>query len=154
MSEQPVDHERFDLSGGSPVRSLAIASGATTLGALIVVGSVALDLPVALLVVGAVFMVAGVLLGIAGVVLVRRLATTVTTDDTGLTISRARGRRTIDWASITDVRSAGPRLTLALREAEPVTLVSLRGAADPTYRRLLVTLQQRLDADRGYREFN
>ncbi len=154
MSEQPVVRERFDLSGGSPVRSLAIASGATTVGALLVVGSVALDLPVALLVIGAVLMVAGVLLGIAGVVVIGRLATTVTTDDSGLTVRRARGQRTIAWASITDVRAAGPRLTLDLRDGDPVTLTSLRGPNDPTYRRLLVTLQRRLDADRGYRDFN
>ncbi|MCW2812371.1 MAG: hypothetical protein JWP61_2829 [Friedmanniella sp.] len=143
--------QRFVLSAKPPVRALAIASGAALVGALLLVLSAVLDLPVVIAVIGAVVLAAGVALLVSALVLVARLRTTLVLGADQVTIVRGGETATLPWAQVGGVTLQGARLTLTGKDGAPgASVVNPRSSADPVFLSLLTAVQQRLDADRGY----
>jgi hypothetical protein len=142
------------LTAPAPVRSLAISAGASVIAAgLIVLGS-ALELPRGVIGAGVTLLIFAVALAVVAVALTVRLRTTLILDKDSITIINGRQRRVVGWSTIEIVRRQGPRLSLITKpaSASDVTVINPRAETDATFSALIVEIQQRLDADRGYRQ--
>ena len=119
---------------------------------MIVLGS-ALDLPQVVMIAGVIVMIFAVALAVVAVALTVRLRTTLVLDPESITIINGRRRRVVGWSTIDIVRRQGPRLLLITKpgSGSDVTVVNPRAETDATFSALIVEIQQRLDADRGYR---
>jgi hypothetical protein len=118
-----------------------------------VLGS-ALDLPQIVMIAGVTLMIFAIALAVVAVALTVRLRTTLVLDPGSITIINGRRRRVVGWSTIDIVKRQGPRLLLITKPGigSNVTVVNPRAEADPTFSALIVEIQQRLDADRGYRQ--
>ena len=144
--------QRFVLVARPPVRALAIAAGTEVLGALLLVGWQALDLPLVVAVLGALLLAFGTVLLAAAVVLGGRLRTLVELTPETLRVTRAGRSRSVPWAAVQEVTLNHPQLQVVTEDpAEGVVITNPRGPADPRFASLLDALRQRLDTDRGYR---
>jgi hypothetical protein len=145
---------RFTLTAPPPVRSLAISAVAAVLAALVIVLGSALELPQAVTIAGAGLMIFAVALAVVALVLTTRLRTTLILDSESITIIKGRRRSVVPWSMIDIVRSQGPRLLLITKPegGSDVTVVNPRAATDATFSALIIEIQKRLDADRGYRQ--
>jgi hypothetical protein len=142
------------LTAPPPVRSLAISAGTAVIAAgMIVLGS-ALDLSQVVIVGGVVLMIFAVALAVVAIALTVRLRTTLILDPKSITIINGRRRRVVGWSTIDIVRRQGPRLLLITKagSGSDVTVVNPRAETDARFSALIVEIQQRLDADRGYRQ--
>ena len=119
---------------------------------MIVLGS-ALDLPQVVMIAGVIVMIFAVALAVVAVALTLRLRTTLALDPKSITIIRGRRRRVLGWSTIDIVRRQGRGLLLITKpgSGSDVTVVSPRAETDATFSALIVEIQQRLDANRGYR---
>ncbi len=119
---------------------------------MIVLGS-ALDLPQVVMIAGVIVMIFAVALAVVAVALTLRLRTTLALDPESITIIRGRRRRVLGWSTIDIVRRQGRRLLLITKpgSGSDVTVVNPRAETDATFSALIVEIQQRLDANRGYR---
>ena len=119
---------------------------------MIVLGS-ALDLPQVVMIAGVIVMIFAVALAVVAVALNLRLRTTLALDPESITIIRGRRRRVLGWSTIDIVRRQGRRLLLITKpgSGSDVTVVNPRAETDATFSALIVEIQQRLDANRGYR---
>jgi hypothetical protein len=144
---------RFTLAAPPPVRSLAISAGTAVIAAGMVVLGSALDLS-HVIVAGVVLMIFAVALAVVAIALTVRLRTTLILDPKSITIINGRRRRVVGWSTIDIVRRQGPRLLLITKPASgsDVTVVNPRAETDARFSELIVEIQQRLDADRGYRQ--
>jgi hypothetical protein len=120
---------------------------------MIVLGS-ALDLPQVVIITGVTLMIFAVALAVVAVAMTARLRTTLILDPDSITISNGRRRRVVGWSTIDIVRRQGQRLSLIAKpgSGSDVTVVNPRAETDATFSALIVEIQQRLDADRGYRQ--
>jgi hypothetical protein len=120
---------------------------------MIVLGS-ALDLPQIVMIAGVTLMIFAIALAVVAVALTVRLRTTLVLDPGSITIINGRRRRVVGWSTIDIVKRQGPRLLLITKPGigSDVTVVNPRAEADATFSALIVETQQRLDADRGYRQ--
>ena len=118
----------------------------------IVLGS-ALDLAQVVMIAGVIVMIFAVALAAVAVALTLRLRTTLALDPESITIIRGRRRRVLGWSTIDIVRRQGRRLLLITKpgSGSDVTVVNPRAETDATFSALIVEIQQRLDANRGYR---
>jgi hypothetical protein len=142
------------LTAPPPVRSLAISAGTAVIAAgMIVLGS-ALDLSQLVIVGGVGLMIFAVALAVVAIALTVRLRTTLILDPKSITIIKGRRRRVVGWSTIDIVRRQGPRLLLITKpgSGSDVTVVNPRAETDARFSALIVEIQQRLDADRGYRQ--
>ena len=119
---------------------------------MIVLGS-ALDLAQVVMIAGVIVMIFAVALAAVAVALTLRLRTTLALDPESITIIRGRRRRVLGWSTIDIVRRQGRRLLLITKpgSGSDVTVVNPRAETDATFSALIVEIQQRLDANRGYR---
>ena len=119
---------------------------------MMVLGS-ALDLPQVVMIAGVIVMIFAVALAVVAVALTVRLRTTLALDPESITIIRGRRRRVVGWSTIDIVRRRGPRLLLITKpgSGSDVTVTNPRAETDATFSALIVQIQQRLDASRGYR---
>ena len=119
---------------------------------MIVLGS-ALDLAQVVMIAGVIVMIFAVALAVVAVALTVRLRTTLALDPESITIITGRRRRVIGWSTIDIVRRQGPRLLLITKpgSGSDVTVINPRAETDATFSALIVEIQQRLDANRGYR---
>jgi hypothetical protein len=110
-----------------------------------------LDLPAVVLIAGVVVLVLAVALAISALVLTWRLRTSVTLTADSITLVRGRRTETVNWADVDEVALKGSRLTLVSKNSiRNTSLVNPRPAGDPTFMSLVVALQDRLNANRGY----
>jgi hypothetical protein len=133
---------------------LAISAGAAVIAAgMIVLGS-ALDLPQVVRIAGIILMIFAVALAVVAVALTVRLRTTLILGPESIRIINGRRRRVVGWSTIDVVRRQGPRLLLITKSGSgsDVTVVNPRAETDATFSALTVEIQQRLDANRGYRQ--
>ena len=155
MSSLPADQppvQRFTLNATPPVRALAIAAGTEVLGALLLVGWQALDLPLVVAVVGALLLALGTLLVAAALVLGGRLRTLVELTPDNLRVTRAGRSRAVPWSAVQEVRLQHPQVQVVTEDpADGLVITNPRGAADPRFAAMLDALRERLDTDRGYR---
>jgi hypothetical protein len=133
---------------------LAISAGAAVIAAgMIVLGS-AVDLPQVVRIAGVILMIFAVALAVVAVALTLRLRTTLILGAESIRIMNGRRRRVVGWSTIDVVRRQGPRLLLITKpgSGSDVTVVNPRAETDATFSALTVEIQQRLDANRGYRQ--
>ena len=143
--------QRFTLTPPPPVRALAIAAVTALVAAGLMVASRVLDLGPVVLVIGSIGLGLAVALAVAAVVLGARARAELVLAPETITIRRAGQERRVPWADIDTVTLTGPRLTLVRKRGDGVVVVNPRTPTDPTFTALLSAIQQRLDADRGYR---
>lgn len=144
--------QRFVLAAAPPVRALAIAATAEVLGALLLVGWQALDLPLVAAVLAAVLLAFGTVLLAAAVVLAGRLRTVVELSADTVTVTRAGRSRSVPWGAVQEVTLQHPQLQVVTEDrADGLVITNPRGPADLRFGALVEALRQRLDADRGYR---
>lgn len=142
------------LTAPPPVRALAIAAGLVVVGVVLLVLTSANGWPVGVLVLSVVLAVLGVALGLAALLLTRRARSTVLTTTDGITVEHGGQRRTLSWAQVEGVRVVGHRLVLSGKDGgEGASVLNPRARAHPTFLALMTEVQQRLDADRGYSQF-
>ena len=142
----------FTLHARPPVRALAIAAGAEVIGALLLVGWGALDLPVAVAVVGGLVLAFGTVLVGAALVLSGRLRTQVHLGADEITVTRGGQRRSLAWSKVREVKLQHPQLHLVGPDlADGLVIVNPRADGDPLFASLMGAIRQRLDTDRGYR---
>lgn len=150
VGQPPV--QRFTLNARPPVRALAIAAGAEVVGALLLVGWGALELPVAVAVAGGLLLAFGTVLVGAALVLGGRLRTEVQLAANAITVVRGGQRRSVPWSKVEEVKLQHPQLhVVATDPADGLVIVNPRPAEDPLFASLMVAIRQRLDTDRGYR---
>ena len=153
---QPVPPavQRITLRAVPPVRPLAISAGAVAVGAVLLVVRASADLPLVVGLLGALLMVLGVALAAVALVLTARLRTEVRLEPDALTVVRAGRRRSVPWDQIREVTLQHPRLTVVAAEPDAGLVVVNPGPAqDRRFAALLAEIRARLDADRGYSEF-
>jgi len=145
-----TETQDFALRATPPVRAFAIAAGAA-LVAIVMLG-IALTgrASTALTVVGVVLLLLGLALGLAAVVLARRLRASVRVDDQALTLRRGRRTQSLAWSDVGEVTLEGARLSLVAKSGGSLEVVNPRTPGDPTFVALLRAIRKRLDADRGY----
>lgn len=148
-----LDSEHFTLTAAPPIRTLAIASLVSIVGAALMVGSRAFRLGPIALVLGAVGLTFAIALALAGVILASRLRSTLVLDTDGITVVRGRRADRLPWSDIDSVQLAGPRLTFLPKTASgvEVSVINPRARTDPTFTALVTAIRDRLDVDRGYR---
>ncbi|CAA9313712.1 MAG: hypothetical protein AVDCRST_MAG61-1909 [uncultured Friedmanniella sp.] len=155
MSVHPVDRppvQRFTLQPRPPVRALAIAAVSDLVGALLLVGWGALDLPIAVAVVGALALAFGTVLVGAALVLNGRLRTQVQLAAEAITVVRGGRQRSVPWSAVEEVKLQHPQLhVVATDPADGLVIVNPRAAGDPLFASMMDAIRQRLDTDRGYR---
>jgi hypothetical protein len=151
-----LEGTRFVLTPPPPVRSLAISSVAALIAAVMIVLGSALDLPQAIVMAGVALMIFAIVLALVALVLTARLRTTLILDAETITIARGRHRRGLRWSMIDRVKTQGLQLVLiSPPESKPdATVINPRGKNDPTFSALITEIQQRLNADRGYRQIS
>jgi hypothetical protein len=147
---------RFTLTAPPPVRSLAISAGVSVIGAGLIVLSRVLELPQVVLIAGIGLLIFAVVLAVVAVALTAWLRTTLILDPDSITIIKGRHRRVVGWSTIDTVRRQGPRLLLIIKSGSgsDVTVFNPRTESDATFSALIAEIQQRLDADRGYRRIS
>ena len=148
---------RFTLTAPPPVRSLAISAGAAVIAAATIVLGSALELPRAVPIAGVGLMIFAIVLAVVALVLTARLRTTLVLDPKSITIINGRRRRVVAWSTIDIVRRRGRRLLLITKPeggGSVVTVVNPRAETDATFSALIAEIQQRLNADRGYRKIS
>ena len=134
------------------MRALAIAAAAEVVGALLLVGWGALDLPVAVAVVGGLILAFGTVLVGAALVLSGRLRTQVHLGADEITVTRGGQHRSLAWSKVEEVKLQHPRLHVVGSDpADGLVIVNPRAAGDPLFASLMDAIRQRLDTDRGYR---
>jgi hypothetical protein len=134
------------------VRALAIAAGADVLGALLLVGWGAFDLPIAVAVAGGLALAFGTVLVAAALVLGGRMRTQVHLGSDAITVIRGGQRRSVPWSKVEEVKLQHPQLHVVATEAgDGLVIVNPRAAGDPLFASLMDAIRQRLDTDRGYR---
>lgn len=144
--------QRFTLHPRPPVRALAIAAGAEVVGALLLVGWGAFDLPIAVAVVGGLVLAFGTVLVAAALALSGRLRTQVHLAADEITVTRGGQRRSLPWTKVEEVKLQHPRLhVISTDSADGLVIVNPRAAGDPLFASLMDAIRQRLDTDRGYR---
>jgi hypothetical protein len=146
--------QQFTLDAAPPVRPLAISAGAVVVGAVLMVlwHSAGLSLVVGVL--AGLLMVLGVALALTALVLTARLRTEVRLEPEALTVVRRGRQRSVPWDQVREVTLQHPRLTVTATAPDAdLVVVNPRSAGDPRFASLLGEIKQRLDADRGYREF-
>jgi hypothetical protein len=151
---QPV---RFVLTAPPPLRSLAISAVAAVTAAIMIVLGSALDLPEAVVIAGIALMIFAILLTVAAFILTARLRTTLILDAESITITRGREQRVLPWSMIDRVKLQAPRLLLIIQPESggpDAVVTNPRGSADATFAALMTEIQQRLNADRGYRQIS
>ena len=150
--QRPQD-ARFTFAPPPPVRSLAISSVAAVTAAAMIVARGAFDLPAAVMVAGIVVMILAVMLAVVALALTVRLRTTLILDAESITVVKGRHRRAVAWSMIDSVTMQRARLLLITKpEGGPnIAVVNPRATTDATFSALISQIQQRLDADRGYR---
>ena len=155
MSSSPAGqapNQQFVLAATPPLRALAIAAVTEVLGALLLVGWQALDLPLVAAVLGALLLAAGTVLLGAAVILTGRLRTIVELGDDAVRVTRAGRTRSLRWEVVREVTLLHPQLrVLTTDPADELLITNPRGPGDPRFAALLEALRQRLDAGRGYR---
>ena len=117
------------------------------------VGSEAFSLGPVVLVVGAVGLTFAIALALAGVILARRLRSTLVLDADAITLVRGRRTDRLPWSDIESVRLTGPRLTFLTKTAgaADVSVINPKGRTDPTFTAMVTAIRDRLDVDRSYR---
>ena len=145
-----TEGERFTLTAPPPVRALAIAAVTALVGAGLVVASRVLDLGPVVLIVGLVGLGLAIALPVAALILGARARADLVMEPDAITVRRSGQERRVPWADIDTVTLTGPRRTLARKSGAALVVVNPRTPTDPTFAALLSTIQQRLDADRGY----
>ena len=149
-AELPV--QRFRLEPRPPVRALAIAALAEALGALLLVGWSALDLPLVVALLGGLMLALGTALLAAALVLAGRLRAVVELRPEVLAVSRGGRSRSVAWNAVQEVKLQHPQvLVLTEDPADGLVITNPRGAADAQFASLVDALRQRLDTNRGYR---
>ena len=150
----PARQARFVLSAPPPVRALAISAALVVVGVGLLVPTSAYGWPVGVLVLAVVLAVLGVALGLAALLVTRRIRSTVVTDAEQIVVEHAGSRQSLRWAEIGTARVMGQRLVISRKEGEGgVSVLNPRRRANPTFLALMTEVQQRLDADRGYSPF-
>lgn len=149
------DRQRFVLRAQTPLRALVIASGSEVIGAILLVGWDALDLPVVVVVLAALLLAFGSAVLLAAVLAFGRLAQTVEVGPSGVTLhTRSRDATTLAWADVKQVTLNGDRLVLkTASEDQAMAVRNPGGGADRTFAAMTEAIRARLDADRGYRPF-
>jgi hypothetical protein len=152
---QPQE-SRFALTPPPPVRSLAISAGAAVIAAAMIVLGSALNLPQVIVIAGVGLMILAVILAVVALVLTGRLRTTLVLDPKSITIINGRRRQVVPWSMIDVVRRQGARLLLITKPegGSDVTVLNPRAETDATFSALIVEIQKRLNADRGYRQLS
>ncbi len=151
----PARVARFVLSAPPPVRALAISAALVVVGVGLLVATSAYGWPVGVLVVAVVLAVLGVALGLAALVVTRRVRSTVVTDAEQISVEHAGSTQSLRWAEIDTARVVGHRLLISRKEGEGgVSVLNPRRRANPTFLALLTEVQHRLDTDRGYSPFS
>lgn len=149
-AQPPV--QRFNLEPRPPVRALAIAALAEVLGALLLVGWSALELPLVVAALGGLLLALGTALLAAALVLTGRLRTLVELTPDVLSVTRAGRSRSVPWSAVQQVRLQHAQVQVVTEDpADGLVILSPRGPEDPRFTSLLASLRQRLDTDRGYR---
>jgi hypothetical protein len=138
------------------VRSLAISAGAAVIAAAMIVLGSALNLPQVIVIAGVGLMILAVILAVVALVLTGRLRTTLVLDPKSITIINGRRRQVVPWSMIDVVRRQGARLLLITKPegGSDVTVLNPRAETDATFSALIVEIQKRLNADRGYRQLS
>jgi hypothetical protein len=138
------------------VRSLAISAGAAVIAAAMIVLGSALNLPQVIVIAGVGLMILAVILAVVALVLTGRLRTTLVLDPKSITIINGRRRQVVPWSMIDVVRRQGARLLLINKPegGSDVTVLNPRAETDATFSALIVEIQKRLNADRGYRQLS
>jgi hypothetical protein len=130
---------------------LAISAGAALVAIVLLVLAGVLDLPLVVIVLGIVLLALAVALAGAAIVMTRRLRISVTLSPDSITVVRGRRTEAVVWSDVEEVALRGSRLTLVSKSgSENTALVNPRPAGDPTFMSLVVALQDRLNASRGY----
>ena len=156
VGERP-QHGRFVLTAPPPLRSLAISAVAAVIAAVLIVLASALDLPEAVVIAGTALMIFAIGLAVVAIILTTRLRTTLILDAESITITRGRQRRVLPWSMIDRVKLQGSRLLLIIQpdsDAPDAVVINPRSSTDATFAALLTEIQQRLNADRGYRQIS
>jgi hypothetical protein len=150
---QDMQDVRLTLAPPPPVRSLAISAVAAVIAAAMMVAHGAFELPAAVMVAGIVVMILAVILAVVALVLTVHFRTLLILDTESITVVKGRHRRTVAWSMIDSVTMRRGRLLLITKpEGGPnITVVNPRASTDATFSALISQIQQRLDADRGYR---
>ena len=147
----PARETRFVLSGPPPVRALAISAALVVVGVALLVLTSANGWGVGVLVLAVVLAVLGVALGLAALVLTRRIRSVVRTTPDAISVEHGADVRTLRWAEVAGVTVVGHRLVLSRKEGPgTVSVLNPRRRHNPTFLALMTEVQQRLDADRGY----
>ena len=148
---------RFVLTAPPPLRSLAISAVAAVIASVLIVLASALDLPEAVVIAGMTLMIFAISLAVVAIILTARLRTTLILDAESITITRGRQRRVLPWSMIDRVKLQGPRLLLITQPesgAPDAVVTNPRSSTDATFAALMTEIQQRLNADRGYRQIS
>lgn len=144
--------QRFELTAPVPVRALAIAAAAAVVAmvALLVWGA---SDAVAVLVVGSVALVLAVALAVGALLLTRRLRTSVVLDPDAITIRQGGRTHSLAWAEVDEVGLRGRHLILAAKSGpgNDAAIMNPRTRSDPAFLAVVTAVRDRLDADRGYR---
>jgi hypothetical protein len=149
----PAADQRFELSAPPPVRALAISAIAALLAISLLLADAVVGLPVGLVIVAVVLLVLGLALALTGVVLTRRLRTSVALTADSITVTSRRRRESVAWSDVHEVALRGSRLVLVNETgAAHTSVVNPRPPGDPTFMSLVVALQDRLNRSRGYGE--
>ena len=150
----PAREARFVLAAPPPVRALAISAGLVVVGVVLLVLTSAYAWSVGVLVLAVVLAVLGVALGLAALLLTRRIRSVVLSTPESITVEHGRDRHELRWSEVGEVRVVGHRLVLSRKAGEgSVSVLNPRMRANPTFLALMTEVQQRLDADRGYKPF-
>ena len=144
-------HEHVTLAPLPPVRALAIAAVTALVGAGLMVASRVFDLGLVVLVVGLVGVGLAVALAVAALIVAARGRADLVMEPDAITVRQAGHEHRVPWADIDTVTLTGPRLTLVRKTGAGLVVVNPRTPTDPTFNALLSAIQDRLDADRGYR---
>ena len=157
---QPAREARFVLAAPPPVRALAISAGLVVIGVALLVLTSAYGWSVGVLVLAVVLAVLGVALALVALVLTRRIRSVVVSTPEAITVEHGSDRHELRWSEVGEVRVVGHRLVLTRKGNEEgregqgsVSVLNPRMRANPTFLALMSEVQQRLDADRGYKPF-
>ncbi|MCC2594519.1 hypothetical protein LKO27_14020 [Tessaracoccus sp. OS52] len=137
-----------------PLRAYGIAAVGSLAGAVLLVLSLLNDWHWALLALGIVVLVAGIMLFVAGLAASGRNRVSITFNDDGYVLEGPRGRETGDWDLVTRVTQsdAGRHITIHEGPETRHHLVFAPGN-DAQVADLLEDMTERLDAAKGYTNF-
>jgi hypothetical protein len=122
------------------------------LGALLLVGWSALDLPLVVVLLGGLLLALGTALLATALVLAGRLRAVVELRPEVLAVSRGGRSRSVAWNAVKEVKLQHPRVLVVTEDpADGLVITNPRGAADARFASLVDALTERLDANRGYR---